>query len=123
MIEPGIHSFYKGDAAERGQCIYACLRERGESIARPLKIFSLPNELPAARLGLSVSRRVGSAPRRNQIKRLLRETFRQLDPAVRGRYDFVVVVRPHAPLALEEYQTIVTSLIVKLSEAYSKRRV
>ena len=42
----------------------------------PLTIYARANDLRHPRLGISLSRAVGSAPRRNRIKRLLREAFR-----------------------------------------------
>lgn len=53
----------------------------------------------AARLGLSVSRRVGGAVERNRWKRRLREAFRGVRPRLPTGNDFVVVVRP-APVPM-----------------------
>src|ERR671914_858627 len=75
----------------------------------PLTAYALPNDLGHPRLGLSVSRRVGTAPRRNRIKRLLRETFRLMQHDFPRGYDLVIVVRPHEPLILAEYQRIVSA--------------
>lgn len=92
--------------------------EAGVAISRgPLKLFLRRNGQARPRLGLSVSRRVGAAPRRNRIKRLLREAFRLMQhdwPGDRG-YDLVVVVRPHEPLILAAYQRILSSALVKLT--------
>jgi ribonuclease P protein component len=46
------------------------------------------------RLGLSVSKRVGGAVERNQVKRLLREAFVSEGPRLAADQDVVVVARP-----------------------------
>ena len=47
----------------------------------------------APRLGLAVPRAVGSAVVRNKVKRLLRESWRELLPAVPAGHDYVLVAR------------------------------
>jgi ribonuclease P protein component len=87
----------------------------------PLTAYAVPTDHKTARLGLSVSRRVGTAPRRNRIKRLLRESFRLLQHDFPRPYDLVIVVRPHEPLLLAEYQRLLTALMVKLHQAWQQR--
>ncbi len=48
---------------------------------------------PAARLGLSVSRRIGNAVARNAWKRRLREAFRVARKQIPAGHDYLVVVR------------------------------
>jgi len=79
----------------------------------PLVAYSKINNLSHCRWGLSVSRRVGTAPRRNRVKRLLRESIRLLQPDLPKGYDFILVVRPHDPLPLAEYQKILIALVLK----------
>jgi ribonuclease P protein component len=88
----------------------------------PLLVYARPNELSHARLGLSVSRRVGTAVKRNRIKRLIREAFRSLDtrPADGNGYDLVVVVRPHAPLRVEQYRMLLLDLLGRLHRAWRR---
>ena|SRR5947209_15278555 len=70
---------------------------RGRSVStRFLVLYWFPWEEAGeeARLGLAVPKRVGSAVARNQVKRRLREVWRErLDSIPAGR-DYVLVVRP-----------------------------
>ena len=87
----------------------------------PLTVYALPNELGHPRLGMSVSRKVGIAVRRNRIRRLIRESFRLLQHDLPRGYDLVVVVRPHEPLMLAEYQKLLSGMLVRLHAVWEKR--
>ncbi|MGH2949178.1 MAG: ribonuclease P protein component, partial [Solirubrobacteraceae bacterium] len=76
--------------------VYRQGRSKGN---RFLVLYAFPREAAGVggpRLGLSVSRRVGGAVERTQVKRALREAFweeaRRLPPGS----DYVVVARPDA---------------------------
>ena len=56
-------------------------------------IFYSPNGLPFSRLGVSVGRKHGHAPRRSRIKRVLREAFRHARDRMPAGYDYILVPR------------------------------
>src|SRR5437763_11036583 len=87
----------------------------------PLTIYAKANELGHPRLGISISRRVGTAVRRNRIKRLLRESFRHHQHDLPRGYDLVFVVRPHAPMILAEYQKLMTALMLRSHATWERR--
>jgi ribonuclease P protein component len=63
-----------------------------------------PDEDPVPRLGITVTRRVGKAVRRNRIKRLVREWFRSSQERLRGAwqgYDLVVIAKREIPETLK----------------------
>jgi ribonuclease P protein component len=76
---------------------------QGRSVSnRFLVLHAFPREAASedaaagARLGVSVSRKVGGAVDRNKVKRLLREAFAALADRVQADLDIVVVARPEA---------------------------
>ena len=74
---------------------------------RTLVVHAVRNGLAYARLGLSVSKRVGNAPTRNRWKRWIRESFRQHRQQLPSGLD--IIVRPRRD-AVADFQAVVQSL-------------
>lgn len=56
----------------------------------------LPNTVGKPRLGLSVSKKVGTAVKRNRVRRRLKEIFRSSLAGLPGELDLVISARPAA---------------------------
>lgn len=86
------------------------------------KLFSvhaLPNGLGKPRLGLSVSKKVGSAVTRNGVRRRLKEIFRSSEGGLPENLDFVVSARPASAEA--SYQELSDEFLRSLSKVTKTR--
>jgi ribonuclease P protein component len=73
---------------------------RGRRVAtRWFLVFVAPREGGGARLGITVTRKVGKAVHRNRIKRLVREWFREHSRRM-GGCDVVVIAKRDVPTDL-----------------------
>ncbi|HEY2584966.1 MAG TPA: ribonuclease P protein component [Tepidisphaeraceae bacterium] len=115
------HTFPKSHRLSNRDDFTAVYEAKVRESRGPLTVYARPNALPHPRLGLSTSRKVGTAPRRNRIRRLLREAFRYLQHDLPAGYDLLIVVRPHEPLMLAEYQKLLMAMVVKLHSVWQKR--
>ncbi len=93
---------------------------RVRQFAGPLTFYGVPNELNHPRFGISVSKRVGGAVKRNRVKRLLREAFRLAQHDWPRGYDIVCVVKPHEVLTLAEYQKLLFKAIRGIHQHWEK---
>jgi ribonuclease P protein component len=73
-------------------------RDGSSSATRHLVLYRFPRgeqeEGTEVRLGVSASRKIGSAVERNRVKRVLREAFWELPDGIPAGHDFVLVARP-----------------------------
>lgn len=81
-----------------------------------LVIYARANELPHSRIGLSVSRKIGSAVVRNRFRRLYREAFRLIKSELPIGLDLILIPRSNREptlVALQESLRHLTSRLAK----------
>jgi ribonuclease P protein component len=79
-------------------------RDGSSHATRHLVLYNFPRrgeEEDEVRLGVSASRKVGSAVHRNRVKRALREAFWSLSDRLPEGHDFVLVARPEISELIE----------------------
>jgi ribonuclease P protein component len=54
-------------------------------------VYALLNRLDDSRLGIQVRRRIGTAVRRNRLKRMVREVFRKMKKDFREPVDLILI--------------------------------
>lgn len=94
----------------------AVFDRKGRISAGPLLAFAAPNGLEITRLGISMTRRVGIAARRNRIKRMVRESFRLQQHELPAGWDIVIVPRPHEAMPLERYRELLMKIASRLGD-------
>lgn len=78
-------------------------------------LYCLRNKkVKQARVGITASKKIGNAVKRNRARRLLRESIRALYPQLKPGYDFVLVSRGRTPFA--NYQIVSSQLKSALEE-------
>jgi len=96
--------------------------KKGKSFAnRQFVIYSLKKpEQSHFRIGLSVSKKIGNAVTRNQVKRYIRQAFHELENDIEHDYDYIIIARK--PTADMGFHDIKKSLIhvLKLSKVFNR---
>lgn len=70
------------------------LRQEGFVYRHPFLLLSMaPNQLPHNRYGLVTGKPLGSAVKRNRVRRVLREVLRNLHPTIKTGYDIILIAR------------------------------
>jgi ribonuclease P protein component len=91
----------KRDQRLRSAADFQRVRERSPRVwpHRLLVLHVAPNDLGRARVGITVSGRVGKAVVRNRIRRRLREALRARLGSLTAGYDVLIVARPASATA------------------------
>lgn len=74
--------------------IYARGKSYGSS---SLVTYVLKNTTKNVRIGITTSKKIGNAVKRNRSRRVILAAFRELSAKVKVGYDFVFVARPLTP--------------------------
>lgn len=82
----------------RNKSDYLLIYNQGvRSYTRHFTIVSCVNKDGNGRIGITVSKKVGNAVRRNRIKRLIREFYRLNRAKLKTSHDFVVIGKKGIP--------------------------
>lgn len=93
-------------------------RQGGRARGKLLSLVVVDNRLPHARLGLSVSKKLGGAVRRNKIKRMVREAFRLNRWEIEARAGSVdIVVIPNLAEGRYELRDLLDEIAVVAARA------
>ena len=78
---------------------FLALQRHGQRKATPhFVVITRTRRTDPSRLGITTSRKVGDAPTRNRIRRLVREFFRRARPSLGPPHDVLVIARAGADL-------------------------
>jgi ribonuclease P protein component len=98
--------------------------KKGKSFAnRQFVVYSLKKQgQEHFRIGLSVSKKIGNAVTRNQIKRYIRQAFLEMEEEVLNPFDYIIIARK--PVADMDFHEIKKSLthVLKLSRVLKKQK-
>lgn len=100
--------------------------KKGKSFAnRQLVLYYFKKEEQEHfRIGLSVSKRIGNAVVRNQIKRYLRQAFLEFKENVDQKYDLVIIARqPTKDMNFAEMKKSLTHVLTKSKLFKQKEKV
>lgn len=92
---PEVHFRFPRSCRLTARKQFLMVYDRGRRMgSRSLTLFGLPNSVETCRLGITVTRKFGSAARRNRVKRILRDVFRRRRGELAPGLDLVVNAHP-----------------------------
>ena len=94
-------------------------RFRGEKITL---LIAASSAAQSARLGLTISRKVGGAVVRNRVRRQLREASRSIGDDLIPGFDYVVIAAPQAARCTYAILADELTSLVKRSRAWASRK-
>ena len=96
-------------------CDFRRLYYKGKAYTNPaLVVYAKKNSAGICRIGITVSKKIGSAVHRNRCKRIIRAAYRGVEPQLDGNWDFILVARSKTRyLKSTQVQQILTELLQK----------
>lgn len=89
---------------------------RGKHYVTPVVvIYVLKNRTKNTRLGITTSKKIGNAVKRNRSRRIIREAWHAVSPFAAKGYDYVLVARGKTPYV--KTQDIQKQLYLQLKKA------
>lgn len=77
---------------------YRRIYSRGKSIVTPsVVIYISKNRRQELRVGITTSKKIGNAVKRNRARRVIREAVRELLPNIKKGNDIIIVARAKTP--------------------------
>ncbi|MFI3325100.1 MAG: ribonuclease P protein component [Clostridia bacterium] len=77
---------------------YRRIYARGNTIVTPsVVIYISKNRRKNVRVGITTSKKIGNAVKRNRARRIIRESIREILPNIKEGYDLVLVARAKTP--------------------------
>ena len=105
----------------RSQTDFQRVYDRRRSVSDDwLIVYGCENGLEYLRLGLSVSRKIGGAVKRNRLRRLYREAFRLTRHEMPGGLDLVLIPRTAQAPSLDELKKSLPRLVQQLARRLAK---
>ncbi len=92
----GLYTFPKEDRIRKRSDFLKIFKAGAKCKTHHFRVSLCPNELGCRRLGVAVGKVVGSAVKRNRVKRLLREFFRSHKEDLPFSSDLVIVAQAGA---------------------------
>jgi ribonuclease P protein component len=95
-LSRGPFRFRKEERIRHRQDFQLALRYGTRRHTKHYTVILRPNDLEFSRLGVTVSKSVGNAVKRNRVKRCLREFFRLHKHGLPPSHDFVIIAKKGA---------------------------
>ena len=93
------------------------LKERQYYGGRYVEMFTTNNHDVENFLGIAVSKKIANSVERNQIKRYIREAYRNIEEQIKTGYNIVIMWKKKAPVDSANYAGIKQDLLVLFKKA------